>query len=158
MTRRKQLPDLPTFNSGGERVDVSDREALYDRLDGLTPILPPDHFALETEAEGRLPLPPAVRESLGLEPGDLLSLTRNEISVRLDLYGELLDDLRRSVKEPQNWRWLEQFLRRTLTAVGEDGSVAIPPELLALRPGDRLVLEVVQQGLGHTLYAYRTDD
>lgn len=28
-----ELPPLPTFNSGGELVDVSDRNALYDVFD-----------------------------------------------------------------------------------------------------------------------------
>lgn len=149
------LPPLPTFDSGGSRVDVANRDALYEAMEGVSPLS--ERYELLIEVEGQLQFPLAVQEALKLEPGDLLSLTRNEISVRLDLYGELLADLRRSVKEPENWRWLEQFLRRALTAVGEEGSVAIPPELLALRPGDRLVLEVVQQGLGHTLYVYRSD-
>lgn len=117
----------------------------------------PGRFDLVVEAEGRLDLPPVVTEELGFEPGDLLSLTRNEISVRLDPYRDLLRDLQRSVKEPNNWRFLEQFLRRTLTSVGFDGSVAIPLGLLALHPGDRLFLEILAQGLGHTLYLYRAD-
>lgn len=34
--RRKHpdLPPLPSFESGGARVDVADREALYDAMDG----------------------------------------------------------------------------------------------------------------------------
>lgn len=47
-----------------------------------------------------MPLPPELSESLGLEPGTLLSLTRNDISIRLDLYIGLLEDLRLSVKPP----------------------------------------------------------
>lgn len=121
------------------------------------PILVPEHHVLAVEAEGIVPLPPRVQEALGLEPGDLLALTRNQISIRLDLYGELLEDLRRSVKPPNRWRCLEQFLRRTLASVGADGSVAIPPAFMALQAGDRLVLEVMTQGLSHTLYIYRAD-
>jgi plasmid stability protein len=34
-SRRKQkpLPPLPTFNSGGELVDIADRNALYDAME-----------------------------------------------------------------------------------------------------------------------------
>jgi bifunctional DNA-binding transcriptional regulator/antitoxin component of YhaV-PrlF toxin-antitoxin module len=119
-----------------------------------SPLLP-ERFSLEVRAEGRIPLPPIVRESLGLEPGVLLSLTRNAISVRLDPYDDLLEDLQRSVKEPKGWRYLEQFLRRTLTSVGPDGSVALPPGFLALRSGDLISLEVATEGLRHSLYIYR---
>ena len=31
---RVELPDLPAFHSGGVRVDVADRDALYDEMDG----------------------------------------------------------------------------------------------------------------------------
>jgi hypothetical protein len=32
--RRPDLPALPTFHGGGARVDISDREALYDAMEG----------------------------------------------------------------------------------------------------------------------------
>lgn len=31
--KRTKLPPLPTFNSGGMRVDIADRNALYDAMD-----------------------------------------------------------------------------------------------------------------------------
>ncbi len=31
--RVRKLPKLPTFHSGGELVDISDREALYDAME-----------------------------------------------------------------------------------------------------------------------------
>ena len=31
---RKELSDLPTFNSGGHLVDIDDRDALYDAMEG----------------------------------------------------------------------------------------------------------------------------
>ncbi len=31
--KRKQLRDLPTFNSGGHLVDIADRNALYDAME-----------------------------------------------------------------------------------------------------------------------------
>jgi plasmid stability protein len=30
----KALPPLPTFNSGGELVDIADRDALYEAMEG----------------------------------------------------------------------------------------------------------------------------
>lgn len=32
--KQKALPPLPTFDSGGELVDIADRDALYDAMDG----------------------------------------------------------------------------------------------------------------------------
>jgi hypothetical protein len=32
--KRKELRDLPTFNSGGHLVDIDDRDALYDAMEG----------------------------------------------------------------------------------------------------------------------------
>ena len=31
---KKKLPPLPTFHSGGYRVDIADRNALYDAMEG----------------------------------------------------------------------------------------------------------------------------
>ncbi len=31
---KQKLPPLPTFNSGGARVDVADRDALYQLMEG----------------------------------------------------------------------------------------------------------------------------
>jgi hypothetical protein len=116
-----------------------------------------DRFSLEVEAPGLLLLPLSVRERLRLEPGALLSLTRNVISLRLDPYQDLLDDLHRSVREPNGWSCLEPFLQKTLTAVGADGTVYFPRDLLELRAGDLISLEVVTEGLRHALYLYRND-
>jgi plasmid stability protein len=32
--RRRRLPNLPTFRSGGSLVDIADREALYHAMEG----------------------------------------------------------------------------------------------------------------------------
>jgi hypothetical protein len=126
-------------------------------VEGPSQVFLPESYRLKIESEGCVLLPEELRESLDLEPGALLSLARNDISIRLDLYSELLEDLQRSVRPPNRWRCLEQFISRTLSSVGVDGSVAIPSHLFALHPGDRVVLEVLTQGLGHTLYLYRAD-
>jgi hypothetical protein len=147
------LPPLPTFDSGGSRVDVSDRDTFYEAMEGVSPLS--ERYELAIEVEGRFDFPPGVQEALRLVPGDLFSLTRNQISIRLDLYSELLEDLRSSVKSP--WRCLEQFLGRNLVAVGLDGSVAIPPDLMPLPRGEKIVLEIMPQGLQHVLYIYPAD-
>lgn len=123
----------------------------------MTRHLLPEHFRLEVEAEGQVLVPQAVREILGLEPGDYLALSRNTISVRLDPYKEILEDLQLSLKEPGKWSYLEPFLRGTLTSLGSDGSVALPPNVLELHPGDRISLEIATEGLRPALYVYRAD-
>jgi hypothetical protein len=32
--KQKALPPLPTFDSGGQLVDIADRDALYEAMDG----------------------------------------------------------------------------------------------------------------------------
>jgi hypothetical protein len=32
--KRTEIPDLPTFRSGGTMVDIADREALYQAMEG----------------------------------------------------------------------------------------------------------------------------
>jgi hypothetical protein len=109
------------------------------------------------EAEGRLPVPAAFWQALGLAPGDLLVLTRNALSIRLDPFRELVQDLEGSVKSGAG-RWLDSIRECPRVPVGADGSLPIPPELLALPPGDKFMLEVVTRGLRSTLYVYRFDD
>lgn len=155
MTRRR-LPLLPLFR-GGLLVDISDRDALYERMAGHSPHFPPEHFRMDVERAGRITLPPDVQENLHLQPGDLLSVRKNTVSLRLDPYRDLLEDLQRSVRESDRWRYLGQFLQNPLTSLGSDGSIEIPPDLLKLAPGDRVVLEVSTEPLRAALYLYRDD-
>ena len=60
------LPPLPTFNSGGARVDVSDRDALYEAMEGVSPLS--EQYELAIEVEGRFEFPPGVQEALGKPP------------------------------------------------------------------------------------------
>jgi bifunctional DNA-binding transcriptional regulator/antitoxin component of YhaV-PrlF toxin-antitoxin module len=124
-------------------------------MEGHSPFRPSEHFSVGVERAGRVHLPPVVQESLDLQPGDLLSIRRNAISVRLDPYRDLLEDLQRSVREAD--RYLGQFLQHPLTSIGADGGVEIPPDFLELAPGDGVVLEVLTEGLRHALYLYRVD-
>lgn len=106
------------------------------------------------EAEGRVRLPPEALAALDLRPGDLLSLQKHAISIRLDLYREMLAALRGSLGGPEEARLAREFLERQKTQVGEDGSVEIPRELMVLEAGRTYVLEGVREGLGHALYLY----
>lgn len=138
MTRTRLLP-FPVF-SGDLLVDFR-----------------PELFRLEVEKAGRVPLPAVVQENLRLQPGDLLSVRKNTVSLRLDPYRDLLEDLHRSVRESDRWPYLSQFLKHPLTSVEPDGSIAITPDLLELAPGDRVVLEVSTEALRPALYLYRDD-
>jgi hypothetical protein len=109
------------------------------------------------ETEGRLPVPPSLWQTLGLVSGDLLVLTRNFLSVRLDPLHELVQDVEGSVKSGVS-RWLDSLHAGFRVPVGSDGSVPIPSDLLALPLGGKFLLEVVTGGLRSTLYVYRCDE
>lgn len=117
----------------------------------------PEQFEVMVEAPGRLPLPDEVREAMGLKPGDLFSLKRVPISLRLESYREFLSDDWNAVDPENRWRYFQEFLRRPLTAVEPGGAVKIPPELCPLEPGERFILEVVRRGMCHPLYLYPAD-
>ena len=114
-----------------------------------------EQFELVVEFPGRVTLPPEVRAALGLEPGDLFSIERNTLSLRLDSYRELLADWGTS-SLPDRWR--KEFFQRPQTTLEGNGVLPIPSDLLPLAEGDRLVLEVVTKGLSHELYLYRAED
>ena len=114
-----------------------------------------EQFELVVEVPGRVTLPPEVRAALGLEPGDLFAIERNPVSLRLDSFRELEADWQAS-SLPDHWR--EEISRRPQTALERDGSLTLPPDLLSLAEGDRLVLEVVTKGLSHELFLYAVED
>lgn len=134
--------------------DIADQDALRT-LGGTNPLGLAEQFELVVVAAGRVVLPLEVRSAMGLEPGDRFSLTRNPVSLRLDSYRELEADWCASSLPDC---WLEEFLKRPQTAVETDGSVTLPPDLLCLAEGDRLVLEVVTMGLSHELFLYPVED
>jgi hypothetical protein len=115
-----------------------------------------ESYELIIASEGCLPLPEEVRHALGLEPGELLSLVKNPLSLRLDLYREFLMDDWNAIPTPARWSYLEEFLSRPLTAVAMDGKVPIPPDLWPLRIGETFALEIISRGLCHPLYLLRT--
>jgi hypothetical protein len=112
-------------------------------------------FVLTLESRGRVPLPLGVLTALRLLPGDLLSVRPAPLSLRLDLYAEFLTDNWDAVSPVNRWRYVEDFLRRPLVAVEKDGTLEISPDLMILHPGESVILEVVGEGLFHTLYLRR---
>ena len=148
------------------------REAAEERgraeLLGMNEPLPPsamepnplglaEQFEQVVEVAGRAVLPQEVRRALGLEPGDLFSLVRHPLSLRLDSYRAFLLDNWDAVSPPNRWLFIKNFLRRPLTALEPDGVVAIPLEAFPLSAGDHTVLEVVQRGLSYELFLYRAE-
>ena len=114
-----------------------------------------EQFELVVEIPGRVTLPPEVRAALGLEPGDLFTIERNPLSLRLDSYREMLADWGAS-SLPDCWS--EEFFQRPRTILEGDGALPIASDLLPLAEGDRLILEVVTKGLSHELFLYRAED
>jgi hypothetical protein len=156
--RGKKRPSA--MRKGRHRFEADERgaEGVADAMESCRSLGVAEQVAFVIRSEGRVHLPLRVRESLGLEPGDFFAISRNPISLRCDLYRELLEDLQRSIRDTNGGLSLERFLRYTLVAVGDGGSLVIPPQLLPLHPGDRMVLEVAAEGLARTLYLYRAHD
>lgn len=107
---------------------------------------------------GEILLPLEVRKALGLRAGELLSVLRQPLSLRLEIYGEFLADNWDAVSPGNRWHYLEAFLSQPLASVGEEGALNVPPGLLPLREGDRVILETVRRGLCHELFLYRVED
>jgi bifunctional DNA-binding transcriptional regulator/antitoxin component of YhaV-PrlF toxin-antitoxin module len=116
-----------------------------------------EQFELVVEVSGSVVLPQEVREALSLEPGDFFSIVRNPVSLRLDSFRVFLADNWDAVSPPNRWRYIEEFLRRPLTALEQDRSIKIPPEDFPLSVGDSIVLEVVHRGLSYELFLYRAE-
>lgn len=92
-----------------------------------------------------------------MRAGELLSVSCQPLSLRLEIYSEFLADDWNAVSPPKRWRYLEAFLSRPLAALGEGGDLKVPPGLLPVREGDRVILETVRRGLCHELFLYRVE-
>ena len=118
----------------------------------------PEKVEIVAGPRGAILLPEKVRDSLGLWPGELLSIGRQPLSLRLEIYREFLTDSWDAVSLPNRWRYLEEFLSRPLAAIDREGGLLLPPRLFPLRAGDPLILEIVRRGLCHELFLYRVED
>ena len=113
-----------------------------------------EQFELIVVSAGRLGLPQEVCAALHLGPGDLFSLVKHPISLQLESYREFLAENWEAFSRPTRWLYVEEFLRRPMTALEADWAISIPSAFLPLVLGDRLVLEVVTRGLSHDLFLY----
>ena len=128
-----------------------------DVLEPLEPGLG-EQVEVTAGAGGEILLPSGVREALPLGAGALLSVLRQPLSLRLEIYSEFLADNWDAVSPLNRWRYLEAFLSRPLASMGERGDLNLPPGLLPLGEGDRVILEKVRRGLCHELFLYRVED
>jgi bifunctional DNA-binding transcriptional regulator/antitoxin component of YhaV-PrlF toxin-antitoxin module len=116
----------------------------------------PEPFIVWVNPEGLVPIPAQVSEELGLESGELFAVTRLAISVRLERFRELHEDLRDSVRGEEPSLSLEGVSRQRAVA-REGGGVGISLKLLGLRPGDKVAVELAEEGVRRALYIYRAD-
>lgn len=112
-------------------------------------------FELTVETAGVLSLPLEVIEQVGVVPGDILSLERWTASLSLEIYHEFLADNWRALSSENRWHYLDEFLRRPLTAIERGGTLRIPPEVFPLLQGEKVVLQVMRHGLSHKLFLWR---
>jgi hypothetical protein len=118
---------------------------------------PDERFELLVSVEGILPIPEKLRRALHLEPGEIVSVELLPGSLCLETYSAFLDVLFEAVPLDQRWdQVVEHFLSRTLATVEERG-LSIPADLFPLRPGQRLILQVLYRGLFPELYLYPAD-
>ena len=93
------------------------------------------------EAGGRLPLPAELRP-LGLEPGDIVALEPIVDIWRIRFYRQVLTFPWETAAPQARWWFTAEFLRLPLTALDETGALVLPPEILPLSEGDRMILRI----------------
>lgn len=93
------------------------------------------------ETEGVVLFPESLREEMGLRPGDILSVEGSPpLCFTLELYRELLTQAQPLMDQAALGGFVLRFLARPLTAVEEDRTVRIQPEVFPLPAGSRLTL------------------
>lgn len=112
-------------------------------------------FRLTAPAHGILALPAVLRRGFSLMPGDILSLQSFPPFVQLEIYREFLADRWELVALEPQWKYVEGFLVRTLTAVDAKGRLPIPRAILDVRRGEVFRLQVVNRWQTHTLFLFR---
>ncbi len=99
-------------------------------------------FEIAVEDGGRLPFPPELARSLELAPGDIVALEPLADSWTIRFYRQVLTFPWEEAAPLARWWFTQELLRLPLTALDETGAIVIPPEILRLSVGDRLVLRV----------------
>jgi hypothetical protein len=113
-------------------------------------------FEVTADEDGRVQLPEALIERLKLTEGDLLAFEPGPLSVRIDLFRDVLADNWRALAPEIRSSYLFDFLRRPLAAIGPGGTLALPPEVFPRAAGEGLLVQVVPRGLSDVLYLYRS--
>ena len=110
------------------------------------------NLSVLVKSEGVVLFPESLREELGLRPGDLLSVEgRPPLCFSLEPYRDLLGA---SMLNPEAIKMFAlRFLARPLTAVEEDHSLHIPPEVFPLPAGSRLTVFVDGED-GHRMQVF----
>ena len=112
-------------------------------------------FRLTAPAHGMLTLPAVLKRGLSIVPGDILSLQSFPPFVQLEIYREFLADRWELVALEAQWKYVEGFLVRTLTAVDAKGRLPIPRAILDVRRGEAFRLQVFNRWQVHTLFLFR---
>ncbi|HEU0042604.1 MAG TPA: hypothetical protein VFQ15_09655, partial [Jiangellaceae bacterium] len=94
------------------------------------------------ETGGRLPLPAELVRPLGLEPGDIVGLQPIVSIWKVRLYRQVLTFPWETAAPGARWWFTLEFFRLPLTALDETGALVLPPEVLPLAEGDRVVLRI----------------
>ena len=120
---------------------------------------PDERFELTIRTEGILPLPERVTAALRLELGEIVSMERWPCVLYLETFSSFLDALGEAMAPEAQWKeTVTVFLSRTLAVVEGNGlELPIPSALFPLRPGDRVVLQVLGRGQFPELYLYPAD-
>lgn len=101
------------------------------------------HFEIAVEEGGRLPLPPELVQPLGLEPGDIVALEPVAGSWTVRFYRQVLTFPWEKAAPRARWWFTAELLRLPLTALDETGALVLPPEIVPLAVGDRMVLRIL---------------
>jgi len=126
-------------------------------MERVTEARPPavDQVDLVVGVAGELTLPAELLTKLRLTTGELIALESRPHSVRLDLYRDFLASDWEGLSPETARHLVEEYLCQTLTAVLPGGRLPVPDDVLALKVGDRLVLQVRPAGLHHEVFLFR---
>jgi len=122
-------------------------------------LVPEERFEMTVIDRGILPLPERVVSALRLDSGEMVSMERWPGVLYLETLTAFLDALEETLTPERHWSEVVRvFLTRPLTVVEDGGlELPIPSHLFALKPGDRVVLQVLYRGPFPELYLYPGD-
>ena len=107
----------------------------------IPPLFRNSRHEIAIETGGRLPLPAELVRPLGLKPGDIVALEPVVNIWKVRFYRQVLT-YRWETAPGARWWLTAEFLRLPLTALDETGALVIPPDVVQLSAGDRMVLRI----------------